>query len=224
MLLIIGLATITPAMGSMIKADHQTVVSLQTSSSQYVTIDFVDCTNIIPIRKEVTMLKTEWMSLKTDLRAIPKGLSVHDTLNAQLAVYKKHNLVSPSVTTASLLQKFNMNTPNFARKIHISPINNSVVNAMCAILLKLENGTTAVFGLNTFINLIGFDIITFHKGYASEITTTGILGERSAPPGNYAGTMFGFFGYWFGTKVKTGVYSDLTASGFTVFTVWLPLP
>jgi len=227
MLLVIGLATITPAMGNMIKADHQTIVPLQTNSSKYVSIDFVDCTNIVPIRKEVTMPQAEWMSLQNDLRAIPKGLSMQDTLSTQLAVYKKHHLVSPTVTTDSLLQKFNtknMNTPSFTRKIYTTPINNSVVNAMCAILLKLENGTTAVFGLNTFINLIGFDIFSFHKGYATEITTTGVLGERSAPAGNYAGTMFGFFGYWFGTKVKTGVYSDLTASGFTVFTIWLPLP
>jgi hypothetical protein len=223
MLLIISLATTTPVMGSMKKADYQTIISLQTSSPQYVTIEFVDCTNIIPIQKEVTMLKTEWISLKTDLRAIPKGLSVQDTLSAQLAVYKKHNLISPSVTTANLLQKFNMNTPNFARKIHTNPINNSVVNAMCAILLDLQNGTTAVFGLNSFINLIGFDIFSFHKGYATEITTTGVLGQRSAPAGTYVGAMFGFFGYWSGTKVKTGIYSDLTASGFTVFTLWLPL-
>ncbi|HVQ01082.1 MAG TPA: hypothetical protein VMT57_06165, partial [Candidatus Thermoplasmatota archaeon] len=56
---------------------------------------------------------------------------------------------------------------------------------------------------------------------STDITTTGMLGQQTAPPGNYVGTMFGFFGYWHGTKVKTGVYSDLTASGFTVFTVWL---
>jgi len=227
MLVIISLATITPAMGSMIKADHQTIVPLQTSSPQYVTIEFVDCTNIVPIRKEVTMPRAEWLSLQNDIRAIPKGLSIQDSLNAQLTVYKKHHLVSPTVTTESLLQKFNtkdMNIPAFARKIHTTPINNSVVNAMCAILFDLQNGTTVVFGLNSFINLIGFDIISFHKGYATEITTTGVLGQRSAPAGTYVGTMFGFFGYWSGTKVKTGVYSDLTASGFTVFTVWLPLP
>jgi len=224
MLLTISLATMTPVMGSTTKANHQTPIPLQTISPQYVTIDFVDCTNIVPARKEVTMLKTEWMSLRNDLRAIPTSLSVRDTLSAQLAIYKEYNLVSQDVTTASLWQKFTMNTPAFARNMHPSPINNSVVNAMCAILLDITNGTTAVFGLNTFINLIGFDIISFHKGNVTGITTTGILGQRSAPAGTYVGTMFGFFGYWSGTKVKTGIYSDLTASGFTVFTVWLPLP
>ena len=223
MLLIVSLATITPVMGSTIKADRQTTVQLQTNSPQYVTIDFVDCTNVIPIRKEVTMLRTEWVSLKIDLRAIPKGLSVQDTLSAQLAVYKKHDLVAPTITATTLLQKFKMNTLASIQKNRPSPINNSVVNAMCAILLDLQNGTTAVFGLNSFINLIGFDIISVHKGYANEITTTGLLGQRSAPAGTYVGTMFGFFGYWSGTKVKTGIYSDLTASGFTVFTIWLPL-
>jgi hypothetical protein len=223
MLFSICLATISPVMGSTTKADQQTTISLQNTSSPYVTIEFVDSTNIIPIRKEITMLRTEWTSLRNELRAIPTGLSVQDTLAAQLVVYQKYNLVSPSVTTASLLQKVNTNIPAFTRKIHNSPINNSVVNAMSAILLELTNGTTWVFGLNSFINLIGFDIISFHKGYATEITTTGVLGQRSAPAGTYVGTMFGFFGYWSGTKVKTGVYSDVTASGFTVFTLWVPL-
>jgi hypothetical protein len=226
MLFIISSATITPAMGSMIKADHQTTVQVQNSTSKYVTVDFIDCTNVVPIRKEVTMPKTEWISLQNDLRAIPTGLSIQETLSAQLAVYQKHHLVSNTVTTDSLLQKLNkinLNLPAFTRKIHASPINNSVVNAMCAILLTLQNGTTAVFGLNSFINLIGFDIFSVHKSYATQITTTGILGQRSAPAGTYAGAMFGFFGYWSGTRVKTGVYSDLTASGFTVFTLWVPL-
>jgi len=103
-------------------------------------------------------------------------------------------------------------------------INNSIFNAICAIDFELVNGTTIVFGLNTFMNLVGFDIISIHKGYTNEgIETRGFL-TRSTDPGEYIGFMFGFLGYWFGTKTGTGVYSDLTAAGFTVVTVWLPLP
>jgi hypothetical protein len=219
MLLIISLATITPAMGSMIKADHQT------NCTQFVTLDFVDCTNQIPIRKEVTMPRTEYITLQNDLQAIPKGLSVQDTLCAQLAVYQNHHLVSNDVTTASILQKLNnkighTTVPVLAREM--KPSTTIILNAMCAILFNIQGGKTIVLGLNSFINLIGFDIISFHKGLATtDITTTGVLGQQTAPPGNYVGSMFGFFGYWSGTKVSTGVYSDITASGFTFFTIWI---
>jgi ethanolamine utilization microcompartment shell protein EutS len=219
MLLIISMATITPAMGSMIKADHQT------NASTSVTIDFVDCTNCVPMRKEVTMTRTEWLSLQNDLQAISKELSVQDTLGAQLAVYQKHHLVSNDVTTQSLLQKLSVKMEHATIPSSVKtmkPSTTIILNAMCAILLNLQGGKTVVLGLNTFINLIGFDIVSLHKGYAStDITTTGVLGQQIAPPGNYVGTLFGFFGYWYGTKVKTGVYSDLTASGFTVFTMWI---
>jgi hypothetical protein len=229
MLLTICMA-VTPAMGSMIKADHKTLVPIQTNAEKLVTIEFVDCTNAVPIKKEITMPKAEWISIQNELRAIKSGLSVQDTLIAQLAVYKKHHLVSNEVTTKGLLQKFNkkmesVRIPALIQKIHTTPIiNNSIFNAMCAILFTLDNGTTAVLGLNSFINLIGFDIVSFHKGYAStDIVTTGIL-QRSVPPGNYVGAMFGFFGYWSGERVSVGIYHSLTAAGFTVFTVWLPIP
>jgi hypothetical protein len=228
MLFIISMATITPAMGSMKKADQQINAPLQTSSTAQVTIDFVDCTNMVPIRKEVTIPRAEWISLQNDLQAIPKGLAAKDALSAQLAVYQKHCLVSSDVTSGILLQKLNKKfehatVPAFAREM--KPSTTFILNAMCAILFNLQGGKTVVFGLNTFINLIGFDIVSFHKGYAStDITTTGVLGQQTAPPGNYVGTMFGFFGYWYGTKVKTGVYSNLTASGFTVFTLWISTP
>ena len=95
---------------------------------------------------------------------------------------------------------------------------------MCGILVELNNGTTAVFGLNTFINIVGFDIVSFHKGYATGgIQTTGLL-SRSAPAGEYVGFMFGFLGYWLGEKVIAGVYSNVTVAGFTVITAWLPVP
>ena len=95
---------------------------------------------------------------------------------------------------------------------------------MCAIDFELTNGTTFVFGLNTFVNYIGFDIISFHHGYATNwIDTKGLL-TSSTPPGEYIGSMFGFLGYWLGEKTGTGGYSNVTVAGFTVFTAWLPIP
>jgi hypothetical protein len=90
--------------------------------------------------------------------------------------------------------------------------------------LENENGSTLVFGLNTFINIIGFNIVSVHKGYAPDgIQITGLI-SASVPPGEYAGFIFGFFGYWFGEKISTGVYSNLTCAGLAIITAWVPLP
>jgi len=94
---------------------------------------------------------------------------------------------------------------------------------MSAITFTLQNRTTVVLGLNTFINNIGFDIIRFHKGYVtSGIQTNGLISD-SVPSGTYARVMFGFFGYWFGVKTATDVYSSVTIAGLTVIIVWLPI-
>jgi len=55
------------------------------------------------------------------------------------------------------------------------------------------------------------------------IQTNGLI-SRSVPAGEYVGFMFGFLGYWLGEKIMAGVYSNVTAAGFSVITVWLPLP
>jgi hypothetical protein len=103
-------------------------------------------------------------------------------------------------------------------------INNSIFSAMSAITFTLQNGTTVVLGLNTFINIIGFDIISFHKGYAtSGIQTNGLISD-SVPSVTYAGVMFGFLGYWFRVKTSAALYSSVTIAGLTVITVWLPVP
>jgi len=39
---------------------------------------------------------------------------------------------------------------------NLTLINNTVFNGMCAIFFDLRNGTTGVFGLNTFVNWVGF--------------------------------------------------------------------
>lgn len=233
MLLFVGL-TITPAMGGILKADttgNTKIFDKSLEMEKLVTIDFFDCTSIIPVKKIVEIPETELITLREKLKEIRESdKNAEESWNAQLSILKEHNLISYGVTYENLMgrieEKSNkMNFLKLLNKIEITPIiNNSIFNAICAINFELINGTTYVFGLNTFMNLVGFDIISFHKGYTNDgIETKGLL-TRSNDPGEYAGFMFGFLGYWFGTKTGTGVYSDLVASGFTVITGWLPIP
>jgi hypothetical protein len=80
-----------------------------------------------------------------------------------------------------------------------------------------------LFGLKTFINTIGFNIISIHEGYATEGIQLNGLTSDSVPPGEYFGFMFGFFGYWYGTKASTLVYSDVTLAGLIIITFWLQI-
>jgi hypothetical protein len=150
---------------------------------------------------------------------------------AQLSVFQKHHLVSQGANIDALLVKFNKKTNNglfrsLQERVPKSlPINNSIFSALSAISFSLENenGSTLVFGLNTFINIIGFNIVSIHKGYATNgIQTNGLI-SSSVPPGEYAGFIFGFFGYWFGEKISTGVYSNLTVAGLAIITAWVPV-
>jgi len=221
---------VTPAIGSMSIASHR-IITPQYVNTESITLDFVDCTSAIPVKKEITISKAEWISVCNELQEISTtGASMKETLSAQLIVFQKHHLVSDDVTSDSLLSKTNQRTNNgkiqsLIQRMNTVPlINNSIFSAMSAITFTLENGTTAVLGLNTFMNYIGFDIISFHKGYATGgIQTNGLI-SGSVPPGTYAGVMFGFFGYWFGVKTSTGVYSSVTVAGLAIITVWLPVP
>lgn len=233
MLLFVGL-TITPAMGSMLKADiirNTPTVYESPEMEKLVTIDFFDCTGNGPVKKIIELPESEWIKLRDELKDIRRSSnSAEESWNAQLLVLKEHNLISNDVTYESLTGRIvekskNMNFLRFLNRVETTPIiNNSIFNAICAINFELINGSTFVFGLNTFMNLVGFDIVSVHKGYTNEgIETKGLL-TRSTEPGEYIGLMFGFLGYWFGTKTGTGLYSDLVVSGFTVVTAWLPIP
>ena len=232
MLLFVGLA-ITPAMGSMYEAGITTQPMFYNyiEKEEMVTIDFFDYTGTIPIKNEVKLPKSEWISIRNELRTIRKSSkSIEESLEAQLIVFKEHNLISDDSTYENIMGKAvekseNMNLPRVFNRIKPTPIiNNSIINAMCIINFELTNGTTAVFGLNTFVNLIGFDIVSFHKGYSPDgIDTKGILTQATAP-GEYIGTMFGFFGAWIGEKTIPGFYSNVTVAGFSVITAWLPIP
>ncbi|MBE3137051.1 MAG: hypothetical protein IMZ43_06630 [Thermoplasmata archaeon] len=227
-LLVAGLM-VTPAIGSMSKTGHRNITT-QYVTTESVTLDFVDCTGAVPVKKEITISKAEWISVCNELQEISTpGASMKETLSVQLTVFQKHHLVSQEINLDSLLAKFNEKTntgkiKSLQERIHAAPlINNSLFSVMSAITYTLENGTTVVLGLNSFVNYIGFDIISFHKGYAtSGIQTNGLI-SRSVPPGTYVGVMFGFFGYWFGVKTSTGVYSSVTVAGLTIITFWLPI-
>lgn len=232
-LLFVGL-TISPAMGRTFKAD----ITQETAARYYlaemeelVTVDFLDYTGITPVKNVLKLPESEWTALRNELRTIrTSSESIEESLNAQLMFFKEYNLISDDVTYETLLSKLaekskNMKSPGVFNRIRTTPlINNSAFNAMCAIDFELKNGTTAVFGLNTFINYMGFNIISFHKGYAANgIDTKGFI-SRSTSPGEFIGFMFGFLGYWLGDMRSPGVYSNVTAAGFTIFTGWVPIP
>jgi hypothetical protein len=228
MLLAVSLM-VTPALGSINRAD-QHIRSLNTNTGD-ITLVFMDCTGTIPMKKEITITKAEWISIRTELKAISaSGTSMKDTLRGQFTVLQNHHLISSDFSVDRLLSKTieRINPEkiqSLMKRIHTVPlINNSLFSAMSATFFEIQNGTNAVFGLNSFINVIGFDIVSFHKGYAVDgIQTNGLI-SKSVPAGEYFGAIFGFFGYWFGEKVSTGIYSNVTVAGLSIVTAWLPIP
>jgi hypothetical protein len=226
-MLVVGSLMITPALGSMYQAGHP--IEITSKNQDVITVDFVDCTGITPVKKEITLPKTEWTSINTELQAITtSGTSMKETFTAQLTVLKNHQLIPQNINADTLLNQYNQRTTTekirtLQNKIHFAPIfNNSLFGVLCAITFTMNNGTNIVLGLNTFVNYIGFDILSIHNGYAPNgLQANGLISD-SVPPGHYAGFMFGFFGYWFGTKSTTFAYSDVTVAGLTFITIWIP--
>jgi hypothetical protein len=226
-MLLVGSLMITPALGSMYQADHP--MKITSKNPELITVDFVDCTSTIPVKKQIAMPKKEWISMNNELHAIASsGISMKETFAAQIGVFQNHQLLLKDVNIDSLFNKINQRTNmgkirSIQNKIHSSPINNSLFGVLSAITCTIDNGTNAVFGLNTFINTIGFDIISIHKGHAAEGIQLNGVTSNSVPPGEYFGFMFGFFGYWYGTKASTLVYSDVTLAGLIIITFWLQI-
>ncbi|HWR27984.1 MAG TPA: hypothetical protein VN377_06070, partial [Candidatus Thermoplasmatota archaeon] len=229
--LLIGSLMITPALASTTQAEYQT--KLVRKNSETITVEFIDVTGAIPVKKEITMTRAEWNTINNELQAVATTeKTMSGKFAAQLSVFQNHHLVSEQTSIDALLAKFDKRTNHglirslLERVPKSLPINNSIFSALSAITFTLENenGSTMVFGLNTFINFIGFNIVSVHKGYAPNgIQTNGLISD-SVPPGEYAGFIFGFFGYWFGEKISTGVYSNLTVAGLGIITAWLPVP
>jgi hypothetical protein len=218
MLLFVGLL-ITPAMGSIMEAGV---------TDEIISVEFIDFTGKKPVKNTFELPESEWITLKEKLREVRQsGISIEDSMNAQFALFKEYNFVTEEETYHSLMNKaynrFNKVTQSRTfNLIKRAPIENIIINAMCSIFFELaSNSTSFVFGLNTFINLIGFDIVSVHNGYAPEGITAR---QQEVDPGEYIGAMFGFLGYWAGTDVGTGKYTDLEVAGFTIFTFWFPSP
>jgi hypothetical protein len=213
-LLLAGL-TISPAIGSIIEA----------TDSDKTTIYFWDLTGKKPIRKVIEFSDYQWTSLSYKLTEIKtNSISIEESLNAQFALFKQYGLISYDMTYQILEGKAKKAFEGKNYKPPRNPLDDNIlINAICAIDFELNNGSTIVFGLNTFLNLVGFDIISFHKAHTNGgIHTSGLL-KQSTSSGTYLGSMFGLLGYWFGTKTGTGTYSELTVAGFTVFTTWFRL-
>lgn len=194
--------------------------------SDTVTVYFWDCTGKRSVKTVLEFTESEWYDLRVTLREIRASTdSIEESFNAQFEVFKDYGLISDDISYGTLED---IAMERFEGKQHRPPresqLENVIINAMCAINFELDSCNTFVFGLNTFVNIIGFDIISFHNGHTPDgIETKGIL-EQNADPGDYFGSMFGFLGYWAGTRTGTGTYSDLVVAGFTIFTTWIPLP
>jgi len=224
-LLFVGLV-ISPATGGIIEACEPAYSPLNEDES--VSVYFWDITGKIPEKQVIEMTESEWTILQDEIRNIKiTSESLEQSLNGQFNLFKEYGFIEGDISYESLKEKANENFNNKPNLPPREPLNGNVIlNAICAISFDLDDtSNTWVFGLNTFINLIGFDIISLHRGYSpSGINTLGGLLGQSTGPGNYIGFMFGFLGYWAGTKTATGRYSELIAAGFTVMTAWIPLP
>ena len=207
--------TISPAIGSIIEADN----------SEKISVYFWDLTGEKPIKKVVEFTDYQWKNLRYQIDEIrTTSSSIEESLNTQFVLFKQYGLISYDMTYDLLEEKSKQAFEGKNHKVPKSPLaENVIINAICAIDFELNNGTTFVFGLNTFMNIVGFDIISFHKGYThGGIHTNGLL-KQSTDPGTYLGFMFGLLGYWMGTKTGVGTYSDVTVAGFTVITGWFPI-
>ena len=220
-LLFVGLS-FSPATGGIIEAgDNQSF-----NQEEKLDIYFWDVTGPRTTKQTFELTETEWYNLRLELREARASCdSMEELLTNQIVIFKEYDLISDDVNFDELQEKANKKFANKPyRKTISTPVENVIFNMICAISFELDSGNTFVFGLNTFINIVGFNIISFHRGHSPDgISTLGGLLAQSTDPGNYTGVMFGFFGYWMGTKTGTGTYSDLIVAGFTVATAWIPL-
>ena len=217
-LLFAGLS-IPPAVGSIIEAANF-------DEGENVSVYFWDCTGKRPVKQIVELAESEWEDLKNQLKEVRKtSTSFEESFNAQCDLYNQYGFTTSDVTYELLDERVKEIFKNKPYRLPRNPIpDNVIINAMCAISFVLDSCDTFVFGLNTFMNLVGLNIVSFHRGNTTgEISTFGGLLEQTAGPGDYVGFMFGFLGYWSGTKTGTGTYSDLTVAGFTVITSWFPI-
>ncbi|KYK32903.1 MAG: hypothetical protein AYK22_06890 [Thermoplasmatales archaeon SG8-52-3] len=218
-LLFAGLS-IPPALGSVVKTD-------EAEQGENISVYFWDCTGKRPIKQIIELTETEWDDLREQLREIRKtSVSFEESFNAQFEIFNQYGFNTCDSTYDMLDEIANERFKNKQFKQSKNPApENIILNAICAINFEIDTGDTFVFGLNTFMNLVGLDIFSIHKGHTpTGVSTFGGLLAQSTEPGDYVGFMFGFLGYWAGTRTGTGTYTDLIVAGFTVMTTWFPLP
>ena len=201
---------------------QQATSAQATTKTTLTTIDLIDCTGKTPVKTTIQLPHDQYTALQAQLAQIrTSDLAAKEKFIASVQVLKAYHLIASDVNADIILQHFYRTTTASQRLTRTLPLlNNTNINAMCAIFFSMQNGTTAVLGLNSFMNLIGFDIISFHKGYVTDGIKTSGLVNKDTPPGQYVGFMFGFLGYWFGDRTSVGIYSNVTAAGFTVITAW----
>ncbi len=84
---------ITPALASTTQAGYQT--KSVRKNSETITVEFIDVTGAIPIKKEITMSRVEWNTITNELQAISTSeKTMSGKFAAQLSVFQKHHLVS----------------------------------------------------------------------------------------------------------------------------------
>src|SRR4030043_114387 len=64
--LLAGSLMITPALASTTQAGYQT--KSLSKNLETITIEFIDCTGVLPVKKEITLSKTEWKSVTEELK------------------------------------------------------------------------------------------------------------------------------------------------------------
>lgn len=183
-----------------------------------VTIDFIDTTGPRPMLRTVQMTQQTWDELRADLRSVEtEGLSAVDAFAARLQIFQQYGLVSSDVSAEEVYAQAT------ARHLgRMGPFDNVVLNALCAIDFEFI-GTSRVLGLSSFMNFVGLNLISTHRGFAVDgIETNGVM-TKQTDPGEYAGFMLGFFGYWAGERTVPGTYSEVIVAGFSVLTGWIPL-
>lgn len=218
--------SIAPATGSTIEAGKVITEDCESlGTDEIVEVYFWDCTGEKAEKTVFEFTDTEWNKLCERLREIRQtSQSIEESFNAQISILSEMGINKADATYESLEEvakvKYKNKHNNIIKKL---PRSDLLFNSMCSINFELDTGTTYVLGLNTFINLVGFNIISFHNGHTPDGIVTRGSTEITGDPGDYIGSMFGFLGYWFGTKTGSLTYSDLVVVGFTVLTFWISM-
>ena len=78
--LLVGSLMVTPTLASTTHAGVNT--NSMNNCLDTVTIDFIDCTAVVPVKKEVTLLRSEWNEILDELHLIAtSGASMREVFS-----------------------------------------------------------------------------------------------------------------------------------------------